>query len=304
MVVKTAIGARVAAFDIGSNSIKLTVASVAPDGAVTELLSDLDTTRLGQGVDRTHRLADDRIAAAHAALERMSAVARDAGAETLIGVATEAVRIATNGAEFLADIRARFGIEVVRISGDREAELTYAGLATLRNLEGPVLMVDIGGASTEIVAGDGETMLESVSIPLGSGRLTETWIGNDPPSWAEIAAARVAAADRLAPLRLNRHAGSRLIISGGTGGYLTTYLLGKSEFTAPEIDAALARMGRLTAAELAPRINGPVERARILPAGVAIILAVVDRVSPATIETAPSGLRIGLMQAAAKGTLK
>ncbi|MCC6705484.1 MAG: hypothetical protein IT334_11445 [Thermomicrobiales bacterium] len=302
-MVDAAIDARVAAFDIGSNSIKLTVAEVAADGNVAELWSDIATVRLGQDVDRTRRLADDRIEAAFEALARLSEAARSAGALKQIGVATEAVRIATNGPAFLDDVRARFGIDVVRISGEREAELTYAGLATIRSLHGPVLMVDIGGASTEIVAGDGSTIIEAVSLPLGSGRLTDTWIENDPPTWAEIAAARVAAADRLAPLRLDRHAGARLIVSGGTGGYLTTYLSGQTDLTVPEIDAALAGMRRLPAVELAPLIKAPVERARILPAGVAIILAVADRSNPATIETAPSGLRIGLMQAAAKGTL-
>ena len=185
-----------------------------------------------------------------------------------------------------------------------EAELTYAGLATLTELTGPTVMVDIGGASTEVVVGDGPKVIDAVSIRLGSGRLTDTWIVNDPPSWAEVAAARVAAADRTAPLGLSRHAGSRLIVSGGTGNYLSAYLGGESALTVPDIDLALSRMARLPSDELANVIDAPRERARVLPAGVAIILAVADRVRPATIETMQSGLRIGLLEAAAKGTLR
>jgi exopolyphosphatase/guanosine-5'-triphosphate,3'-diphosphate pyrophosphatase len=298
-----ALDSKVAAYDIGSNAIKVTIASVSPDGTVTEEVNDLATVRLGHDVDKTGLLAEDRIAAAYEALSRMSDAAHQAGVGASIGVATEAVRIASNGADFLNQIRTRFGIDVVKISGQREAELTYAGLATLRQLVGRTLMVDIGGASTEIVYGNGNEVLEAVSIPLGSGRLTDTWIQNDPPSWAEVAAARFAASDRLAPLHLERFSGARLIISGGTGTYLANYIGEAAELTVPVIDAALASMGRIAATDLAPLIGAGPERARVLPAGVAIILAVADRSSPVSIETAPSGMRVGLLQAAAKGTL-
>ncbi|MEZ4626305.1 MAG: hypothetical protein R2843_16270, partial [Thermomicrobiales bacterium] len=303
-VVDTNIGGRVAAYDIGSNSIKLTIATVGEDGQILGETNSIATVRLGQDVDRTGRLADDRIAAAFEALREMSAAARSAGVSKSIGVATEAVRVSSNGDEFLAAIKRDFDIDVIQITGQLEAELTYAGLATLTELTGPTVMVDIGGASTEVVVGDGPKVIDAVSIRLGSGRLTDTWIVNDPPSWAEVAAARVAAADRTAPLGLSRHAGSRLIVSGGTGNYLSAYLGGESALTVPDIDLALARMARLPSDELAKVIDAPRERARVLPAGVAIILAVADRVKPATIETMQSGLRIGLLQAAAKGTLR
>lgn len=294
----------VAAFDIGSNSAKLTIASVDSSGAVTELANYIETTRLGHEIDRTGRIADDRAAATLAALERMNASAIEAGVGSKIGVATEAVRVASNGASFLAEISDRFGINVVQIDGNREAELTYQGLATMRPLIGPVLMLDIGGASTEVVAGDGPTILHAVSLPLGSGRLTDTIISNDPPTRAELSVARIAASDMLGQLSWDqRSTGTRLIISGGTGGYLTAFLDGKSELTLPEIDAAQARVALMPAAELAPLIGAGIERARVLPAGIAIILAAIDRENPHSIETAPSGLRIGLIQAAAKGAL-
>jgi exopolyphosphatase/guanosine-5'-triphosphate,3'-diphosphate pyrophosphatase len=291
----------VAAYDIGSNAIKMTIAAVSTAGDVTELSNDIETVRLGQDVDKSGVLADDRIAAAFAALERMSHAARLAGAGTSIGVATEAVRVAANGAEFLATIRERFGIDVIRISGQREAALTYSGLATLRQLSGPTLMVDIGGASTEVVVGVGSEVLVANSIPLGSGRLTDTWIVDDPPSWAEIAAARMAASDQLALLQLERHRDARLIISGGTGTYLQNFLGTDTQLSIPVIDAALAKMKHMRSHELASVIAAVPERARVLPAGVAIVLAIADRAAPATIESAPSGMRIGLLQAAARG---
>lgn len=301
---ETGAGTRVAAYDIGSNSIKLTIARVDAIGHVFEEHSDIATVRLGHAVDRSGRLDEERVRDALAALERLSGDVERAGAERSIGVATEAVRIAENGQAFLDEIRQRFAIEVVKITGQREAELTYEGLSTFRELTGPTLMVDIGGASTEFVYGDGPYVVEARSIPLGSGRLTDTWIETDPPSWAEIAAARVAAADRIAQLGLGNRAGARMIVSGGTGGYLSAYLSGVTSITMPVVDAALAKMARMSSRDLASLIKAPPERARVLPAGVAIILAVADRAQPASIETAPSGLRVGLLRAAAKGQLQ
>lgn len=297
-------GTRVAAYDIGSNSIKLTIARVDAAGHVVEEHSDIATVRLGHAVDRTGRLDDERVRDALTALERFSGDVARAGAERSIGVATEAVRIAENGQAFLDEIRQRFSIEVVKISGQREAELTYEGLSTFRTLSGPTLMVDIGGASTEFVYGDGPGIVDARSIPLGSGRLTDTWIESDPPSWAEIAAVRVAAADRIAQLALSERSGARMIVSGGTGGYLSAYLSGETNLTVPLVDAALAQMARKPSRDLAGLIGASPERARVLPAGVAIILAVADRAGPASIETAPSGLRVGLLRAAAKGELQ
>lgn len=294
---------RVAAFDIGSNSIKMTIARVDAEGRVVEERSALDTVRLGEGVDRTGRLADERIAAALEAIGRMSGEARLAGATALVGVATEAVRIAENGAGFLAQVEDRFGVDVITITGEREAELTYAGLATMRELSGPVVMVDIGGGSTEVVTGHGAEMLDSVSIPLGSGRLTDAWISCDPPAPNELTAARAAAGAALDPLELERKRGARLIVSGGAGSYLGAFLGRERDLTPEQVEDGLQRMAVLAAADLARRLDVPVARARILPAGVTIVLAAIERLDPGSIEVAPSGLRIGLLQAAARGTL-
>lgn len=294
---------RVAAFDIGSNSIKMTIATVSETGDVAEGYSAIKTVRLGEGVDQTGRLAELRIAAALETLEDMAERARRDGAERMIGVATEAVRVAENGPAFLNEVTRRTGIEITLITGDQEAELTYAGLATMRPLCGPVVMVDIGGASTEIVAGDGPKIDRAASIPLGSGRLTDSYITSDPPTIEEIERARAAAGEMLDPLDLSQFREAQLILSGGTGTHLSEFIKHTEDLTSPEIAAALRRMSTLTADDLASAINIPPIRARVLPAGVAIALECAERLQPTSIAVSPSGLRIGLMRAAARGTL-
>jgi exopolyphosphatase/guanosine-5'-triphosphate,3'-diphosphate pyrophosphatase len=299
---RTAGPVKVAAFDIGSNSIKMTVATVIPGGQVTEGYSDMRTVRLGAGVDQTGRLADDRIAAALEALDELTARATGEGAVRMIGVATEAVRVATNGAAFLEEVTRRTGIEITLISGDQEARLTYTGLSSIRPLVGSVVMVDIGGASTEVVAGDGPNVAYSTSIPLGSGRLTDAYLADDPPTPDQIAQARVAAGAQLDKLELRRFSDSHLIVSGGTGTYLGAFLNRADDLSRQDIEQALDQMSELNAEALGIVIGIPPLRARVLPAGVAVVLECIDRLRPTRVSVSPSGLRFGLLQAAAKGT--
>jgi exopolyphosphatase/guanosine-5'-triphosphate,3'-diphosphate pyrophosphatase len=117
-----------AAIDIGSNSIKLTVARRQGDG-IEELYRDSETVRLGEGIEATGRLDDSRMDAARATLARFAGKANELGAERTMAVATEALRVAANGREFLERVVRETGIEAAVIDGDREAALTFAGLA-------------------------------------------------------------------------------------------------------------------------------------------------------------------------------
>ena len=119
-------GAIVAVFDIGSNSVKMSVGRCGEDGSSREFAWRSATTRLSSGVDRTGRLADERMDATIEALEEMSLQARALGAERFIAVATEAIRIASNGPEFLDRVLEATGITVDTIPGDREVELTFS----------------------------------------------------------------------------------------------------------------------------------------------------------------------------------
>ncbi|MFZ0530275.1 MAG: Ppx/GppA phosphatase family protein [Propionicimonas sp.] len=177
------------AVDCGTNSVRLLIARRV-DGRLEEVDRRLHITRLGQGVDATgafHPEALDRTLAAMAdfgaELDRLAVPVRRV-------VATSAARDAANSAEFFAGARERLGVDAEIISGVEEAELSYAGAVTaLPRLAQPVLVMDIGGGSTELVLGAAGVPRSAVSLNLGSVRLRESHLHSDPPSADEIAAA-------------------------------------------------------------------------------------------------------------------
>ena len=142
---------RVAVIDVGTNSTRLLVADVT-GGAVTALDRRSTVTRLGEGLERSGALGDEPMARVLRALDQYADAMEEHGVEVRTGVLTSAVRDASNGAEFIARIREDYGVDADTISGDEEARLTYAGATIGR--EGPMLVVDIGGGSTELVTPD------------------------------------------------------------------------------------------------------------------------------------------------------
>ncbi len=169
---------RVAAIDCGTNSFRLLVAGPAPDGGLVELTRELRIVRLGQGVDATGELHPDALTRTFAAAEAYADQLRTYGvapARTRV-VATSAVRDARNRADFFAGLTARLGVVPEVITGTEEARLSFSGaLSGVRVAgDGAVLVMDIGGGSTELVRGDASGSIASaVSLDIGSVRLTE-----------------------------------------------------------------------------------------------------------------------------------
>jgi len=292
----------IAAFDLGSNSIKMTVARIDErSGSLEEFLWRSETVRLGMGVDQTGELASDRIKAALAVLMQFSDEARKAGATRLVGVATEATRIASNGQQFLQTVTNQCGVELNTISGDREASLTFLGLQGVVELSGNVVVADIGGGSTELVIARDELVTWSRSYPVGSGRLTELHVHSDPPLQEELTDCRVTASAVIQMAPLSGSTGGRLIVVGGTGEYMSRLLPADSPRTPVEFEDILQRMTMMSSRELATLIEIPEARARVLPAGVAIAAAVADAMVPTNFEAAQSGIRRGLLLAAFAG---
>ena len=116
---------RLAAIDIGTNSTKMTVADVSDAGALTVVSEQSDVTRLGEGVDASKRLGDVPMSRTLDAIARFADDARNQGAQTVLGAGTSALRDAANGADFIAQAKARAGVDIQIISGDREAQLAY-----------------------------------------------------------------------------------------------------------------------------------------------------------------------------------
>jgi exopolyphosphatase/guanosine-5'-triphosphate,3'-diphosphate pyrophosphatase len=145
----------VAALDLGSNTLKLTVATSRVDGALVVLHEDAEITRIGEGLDKNGRLLDAARARTLAALTRMLAEARNKGATEVRAVGTAGLRGAANAEEFLNDVERATGVRVEIIHGLREAELAFKAPAMAFG-PGPVVVMDLGGRSTELIAGQGQ----------------------------------------------------------------------------------------------------------------------------------------------------
>ena len=180
---------RIAVADLGTNSTRLLVADLGPDGELAEIDRRTKVTRLGDGVDASGRLADDAMERVLSTLDEYRRAAGEHGATNTVAVATSAVRDAANGADFQAMVRERSGFDIRTITGDEEAHLTFLGATSGRGGSDPVLVVDIGGGSTEYVVGTpGEAPVFHVSTRLGSVRQTERHISSDPPTSEDLEA--------------------------------------------------------------------------------------------------------------------
>lgn len=198
---------RVAGIDCGTNSIRLLVADVHPEtGELIELDRRMTIVRLGQGVDKTGRLAPEALERTFAACREYAAVIKELGAERLRFVATSASRDAENRDDFVSGVLDILGVEPEVISGDQEAEFSFTGATAELHGTEKYLVVDIGGGSTEFVVGN-RHVEAARSVDIGCVRLTERHVRSDPPAAAEIAAIRadiraaLDLAERTVPIR-------------------------------------------------------------------------------------------------------
>ncbi len=218
---------RVAGIDCGTNSIRLLVADVVrePDGRprLTDVHREMRVVRLGEGVDATGRLSSHALDRTWRALADYAAVITASGVVRTRMVATSATRDAGNRADFVEMVRSTLGQDPEVITGDEEAELTFAGaVGDLDPASGPFLVVDIGGGSTELVIGErvgaSNRLAGGISLDIGCVRITERILRGDPPSSTERDRARRWARQILADGldRLPVHRVRRLIPVSGT----------------------------------------------------------------------------------------
>lgn len=182
---------RVGVVDIGTNSTRLLIADVE-DGAITELDRRSEVTRLGQGVDTSGRLADEAMGRVFATLDayRDALDAADVPADARVAVLTSAARDAANGGDFTARVTRDYGLDARTIAGEEEARLTFGGATHGRDAADrtPLLVVDIGGGSTELIVGaaGGDEPSFHVSLQTGVVRQTERHLHRDPPPPHEL----------------------------------------------------------------------------------------------------------------------
>lgn len=286
---------RVAAIDCGTNSIRLLIADVDADGGLHDLVRRMEIVRLGYGVDRTGVLDPERMAATLAMTREYAQQCREYAVDRIRFTATSASRDAANAADFVAGVQEAFGdlrVTPEVISGAEEAGLSFRGATgdlVAAGIPGPYLVVDIGGGSSEFVLGT-HTVSASLSTDIGCVRLTERHLRSDPPSDAEIAAARAdveraidAAAD-VVPL-----ARARTLV--GLAGSITTVTA--HALALPSYQPDRIHLGTLNAAQVRAACHGLVAMTRaqraalpfmhpgrvdVIGAGALIWSVIVDRV--------------------------
>jgi exopolyphosphatase/guanosine-5'-triphosphate,3'-diphosphate pyrophosphatase len=174
---------KLAVLDIGTNSIHMVLADVEPDFSYKILDRYKDVTRLGDGTFKTHRLPDTAMKRGLEVIKTQVTLARNKGYKRIKAVATSAVREAKNGGEFLKAIARKTGLTVRVVTGQEEARLIYLGVRHSMELsDKPSLIVDIGGGSVELIAGDRDAMLQGQSLKLGAIRLKDLFLHRDPPT--------------------------------------------------------------------------------------------------------------------------
>jgi exopolyphosphatase / guanosine-5'-triphosphate,3'-diphosphate pyrophosphatase len=177
---------RVAVVDIGSNSTRLLIADV--DGGVAVRERQSRVTRLGRGVDLSGQLSAEAIEAACAAIADYVEVCREYDVDRVAAIATSAVRDASNGSAFVAELRERFALSARVLDGEEEACLTYRGATAEQPPSIPTLVIDIGGGSTEMIVGTATEIAFHTSLQAGVVRHTERHISGDPPTAVELEA--------------------------------------------------------------------------------------------------------------------
>lgn len=303
---------RVATLDIGTNSVLLLIAETGPKGLVP-LFERATITRLGEGVDRTRRLAP-------AARERTLACIRDYareiarhGVERAAAVGTSALRDAEGGATFTAELSGVLGFEPLVIDGQREAELTFRGALSGLSVAGRVAVFDVGGGSTEIVQGtilaSGAEVASAVSLDIGSVRLFERHVANDPPRSDEMerVKADIAAALATAPTPVPS---ATLVGVAGTVTTLASIALELDVYDPARVHGARLTLDtvhelcrKLASSSLAERrqLTGlDPRRADVIVVGAAIVRAVLEAHGQSELVVSDRGVRFGLAEELAR----
>lgn len=280
----------VAAIDCGTNTIKLLIARPGEHG-LEDLVREMRMVRLGQGVDATGELHPDALERTFAAIDEYAALIREHGVGRTRFVATSATRDAGNARSFVDGVRRRLGIEPEVVAGDEEAALAFDGC--VRNLREtpvlPVVVIDIGGGSTELIRGSspGRGPDAASSMQIGSVRLHERHLRSDPPTMAEIDGCVRDIDDALDACPVDPHSGATVVGVAGTVTQLAAGLLELTEYDRSAIDQAAlpvadvhALVDRLLKMTVAERLAQPwmhPGRADVIAAGGLILSRVLRR---------------------------
>jgi len=298
---------RLAAIDIGSNSIRLIVAEVNPDGTDYRVLDDhKETTRLAHGLSESNRLSPESMALSLDALRRMKRLLEAHHVEHIEAIATSAVREAANGQEFVQLVQAQLGLTIEIITPVEEGLLSFQSVQRRFDLrDQQVLLLDLGGGSGELIFATNGAVEEVHSLPIGSVRLTESCIRHDPPKPSEIKTIRKRLRELLADAVPTTLRPNVLIGAGGTFTALANISLrmrnqerrgvGGYEMTRSDVRHVLDRLAFLPIAgrRAVPGLNP--DRADIILAGLVVIERVMKWMQVNRLVIHDQGVRDGLL---------
>jgi exopolyphosphatase/guanosine-5'-triphosphate,3'-diphosphate pyrophosphatase len=297
-----------AAIDVGTNTIRLLVAEPVGTDDFRLLHQAQEVTRLGEGMMPARRLQENALRRSLTVLRRFAESAREFGAEQVVVVGTSAVREALNRDEFVREVARETGLALRVIDGDEEARLTLLGVRHGLSLASSrVLVMDIGGGSTEFVLGGAEVIEGLVSTGLGVVKLTEAHIASDPPTGEEVRALEQVIASRLEQLRreLPGVEGTRLVATAGTPTTLAAIDLGLTTYDRQKVhghrlsrDRIKALYTDLARRPLADRRRIPglePARADVILAGAAILVAAMEQLDYPEMQVSDDGLREGVL---------
>jgi exopolyphosphatase/guanosine-5'-triphosphate,3'-diphosphate pyrophosphatase len=283
---------RRACIDIGTNTTRLLVAECDGPGLL-EVHQERAFTRIGKGRRRDGTIGPAKMADVVAVVAAQLQTARDHGAGDVRGVATAAIRSAPDGTALVAAIHRTCGLAVDILSGEEEARLAFVGAAgTLDHVPaGELGVVDVGGGSSELVVGTAPDQVRwSASFAVGSGDLTDGYLGSDPPSGSELAQARAQIARALDGLDVPRP--TVAVAVGGSAASLPR--LAGPLLDSEAFDRLLRLLAGERASEIARRFTIDEERVRLLPAGLLILEAASQRFG-AALRIGCGGIREGVL---------
>jgi exopolyphosphatase/pppGpp-phosphohydrolase len=287
---------RLAAADVGSNTVHALVADFA-EGRLTEVAHFVEMPSLGAEVDRTGRVGPAKTEEAVAALRTVVGQAREAGIEALVAGATAAVRKASDRDQLLQRCSEAIGVPVRLISARREAELSFAGVASCHAARKQWLMADLGGGSTELVVARGRRVEAWRSLPIGSGVLASRHL-SDPPRAGERESLRAEAVQLLA--EAPECDPTRFVVTGGTSTNLPkviSLLRPPSVLTRQALLRASDKLDAAPAAELEQRFLLRPGRVEAMRAGVEVLLLLLDWAGLDRLQVSLEGLRQGMLLA-------
>jgi exopolyphosphatase/guanosine-5'-triphosphate,3'-diphosphate pyrophosphatase len=245
--------AKLGILDIGTNSIHMVLAEVEPTGSYKILDRFKDMTRLGDGTFKNRRLSETSMARGLEVIRTLTTLARNKGYDRIKAVATSAVREAKNGGEFIEEIARQTKLRVRVVTGQEEARLIYLGVRNSMDLSGhPTLVVDVGGGSVELIAGNRDAMLHGQSLKLGAIRLKDLYLKQDPPSKGMLRELQHAIDQQLKSafqqFRTKRF--ERLVGTSGMAGNLTEIIyLRRTGRPVPQLNMAKVGLKEIQAVE-------------------------------------------------------